>query len=78
MEEDMNFFIVGERPVKFVSVDGENLDVKAYDWKTGEFISAPQYLGRILFSTGDIEAVSQEEFLLQVQHLRETYKPKSE
>jgi hypothetical protein len=66
------YFIVGDRPVYIVPIpEYDTLEVKAYDWKTGEFISAFEYFSIIVFSWHDeIEEVSKEEFDEKVKILR--------
>ena len=49
------YFIVGDRPVKSVPTDEGGLDVQAYDWTTGAFIRAMEYLTRISFQEGEVE-----------------------
>jgi hypothetical protein len=40
------FFIVGERPVRFVATPEGGMDVQAYDWSTRRFVRDMSYLSR--------------------------------
>jgi hypothetical protein len=64
------YFIVGARPVKTVAVPGGGLDVQAFDWDSGEFVRAMQYLSRVVFPDGETDEVTAEDFESQVQKLR--------
>jgi len=56
------YFIVGARPVKFIATDDGGLDVVAFDWVSGRFVRAMQYLARCSQGDGEVDEVSQAEF----------------
>ncbi len=64
------YFIVGDRPVKSVPTNEGGLDVLAYDWNSGEFIRAMEYLAKISFGEGEVERVTRAEFDDRVEKLR--------
>lgn len=76
--EQTSYYIVGIRPVKFVPNQEGGLGIYAYNWQTGEFDLAMEYLTRIHFGKGDIEKVSEEEFEQQVEELRTKLKKTKE
>ncbi len=53
------------------------MGIYAYNWQTGEFDLAMEYLTRIYFGKGEIEQVSEEEFNKQVEALRAKLKEKN-
>lgn len=61
LDKKKQYFIVGDRPV-FTSPDN-NADtyvIYAFDWETGNFKPAIEYLSRIFFSKrDDVEEVSE-------------------
>ena len=63
-------YIVGARPVKTVSVPGGGLDVQAFDWATGDFVRAMEYLTRVSFGDPEVDEVSAERFESEVRALR--------
>lgn len=56
------YFIVGERPVKFVSTPDGGMDVLALDWKTGEFVREMRYLARCTHGDPEVDEVEQAAF----------------
>ena len=69
----MQYYFVGTRPVKAVrSADGR-VTVLAYDWASGEFQIAPEYLTRVFLPAGDpeVEAVDKDRFKQRIRNLRE-------
>ncbi len=70
MPKPIEYFIVGIRPVKSVPTPEGGLGIYAYDWKTGQFVLAMEYLTRIFQGYGEIEQVSEEEFDRAVAALR--------
>ncbi|HBB34266.1 MAG TPA: hypothetical protein DDZ80_27430 [Cyanobacteria bacterium UBA8803] len=65
------YCIVGERPVKAIETEDGGMDVLAYDWDTGEFKRAMQYLSKITVGDGEIDYVSEQEFEQYVEQLRQ-------
>ncbi len=65
------YCIVGARPVKALNTDDGGLGVYAYNWDSGAFELAMDYLERIYFGSQDeVEQVTREEFDLYVEELR--------
>jgi hypothetical protein len=60
------YFIVGERPVKFVSTPDGGMDVLALDWKTGEFVREMRYLSKCSEGGGEVDEVEEAAFLAKV------------
>lgn len=65
------YCIVGDRPVKAIETEDGGMDVLAYEWDTGEFKRAMQYLSKITLGDGEIDYVSEEEFEQYVEKLRQ-------
>lgn len=65
------YCIVGDRPVKAIETEDGGMDVLAYDWDTGEFKRAMQYLSKITVGDGEIDYVSENEFGQYVEQLRQ-------
>jgi hypothetical protein len=76
--EEISYYIVGIRPVKMVPNEEGGLGIFAYNWQTGEFDRAMEYLTQIHFGKGDIEKVSEEDFEKQVEELRAKLKKPKE
>lgn len=64
------YFVVGMRPVKFVSTPDGGMDVLALDWKTGEFVRQMQYLTRCMHGDPEVDEIEQADFDAQVEKLR--------
>jgi hypothetical protein len=56
------YFIVGARPVKFIATADGGLDVVAFDWQSGQFVRAMQYLARCTQGDVDIDEVDEAGF----------------
>lgn len=65
------YCIVGDRPVKAIETEDGGMDVLAYDWDTGEFKRAMQYLSKITIGDGEIDYVSESEFEQYVEQMRQ-------
>lgn len=65
------YFIVGDRPVRFIRTEEDRLTCQAYQWKTGEFKRDMSYLTRCTQGEGDIDEVSEAEFEAKVKSLRQ-------
>lgn len=68
------YFKVGARPVKFVSTPAGGMDVLAFDWKTGQFVRAMQYLSRCSEGDPEVDDMEEGEFLEYVKKLRSEIK----
>jgi|JI8StandDraft_1071087.scaffolds.fasta_scaffold183564_2 hypothetical protein len=65
------YFIIGIRPVKAIDTYDGGMTVLAFNWQTGEFERALEYLDRVyLDQHGDVEKVTEQEFERQVEELR--------
>jgi len=65
------YYIVVERPVKFVPTEDGGMSILKYNFETGRFDYGMEYLSRVMFSKDDdIEQVSEDEFVQQVEKLR--------
>ena len=56
------YFLVGDRPVRFVSTPEGGMDVQAYDWATGDFVREMGYLSRCLGTDVEVDEVDQAAF----------------
>lgn len=56
------YFIVGERPVKFIPTPDGGMDVVALDWKTGEFVREMRYLTRCTYGDPEVDEVDEATF----------------
>jgi hypothetical protein len=67
------YYFVGKRPVKAVRNSDGQVTVLAYDWASGEFQVAPEYLTRVFFPAGDpeVDDVDKDRFEQRVRDLRE-------
>ncbi|MBD2740011.1 hypothetical protein [Coleofasciculus sp. FACHB-1120] len=65
------YCIVGDRPVKAIETEDGGMDVLAYEWDTGEFKRAMQYLSKITLGDGEIDYLSEKEFEQYVEKLRQ-------
>ncbi|MBI5610531.1 MAG: hypothetical protein HY902_16765 [Deltaproteobacteria bacterium] len=64
------YFLVGDRPVRFVATPGGGMDVQAFDWATGHFARDMGYLTRCCQGGGEIDEVEATEFDQRVARLR--------
>lgn len=60
------YFVVGERPVKFVATADGGQDVLAFDWRTGAFVREMRYLSKCSLGGGDVDEVTEAEFEAKV------------
>lgn len=73
-----HYSIVGMRPVKAVATGEGGMAILAYNWQSGEFDLAMDYLEPIFFGKGEVEQVSEEVFEKYVEGLRQKlFNPKS-
>ena len=63
------YFIVGNRPVKFVETEDGGMTVQAFDWSNGNFVRNLKYLSKV-FESDEAEEVTKEQFLSHVDSLR--------
>ncbi len=60
------YFIVGERPVKFIATPEGGMDVVAWDWKLRKFTRHMEYLTRCSQGDPEVDEVEATAFLLQL------------
>lgn len=70
MADTIEYYIVGRRPVKFVPTPDGGMEVLKMNWETGVFEYGMEYLSRALSSDGDVDHVSEDEFIQHVESLR--------
>jgi len=68
------YFRVGDRPVKFISTPDGGMDVVAFDWKSGQFVRAMEYLTRCSMGDPEIDDMEEAEFEEYVKELRSKLK----
>ena len=64
------YLIFGARPVKFVATDDGGLDIRAFDWETGDFVRALEYGPRFFKFEPEMDEVTEDEFNRRVAALR--------
>ena len=64
------YYIVGIRPVKFVPLPEGGLSIRKMNWQTGVFEYGIEYLARASSSSADVDHVSEDDFIQQVESLR--------
>lgn len=64
------FWIVGIRPVRAVPTPGGGLEVEAFDWATGRFLPAPEYISRVFCGGPEVEEIDESAFHATVERLR--------
>ena len=67
---EINYYLVGARPVKMIYFPGGRYTARKYDWQTGCFIGGEEYIAEVYFSTSDVERISEEQFIHEVETLR--------
>jgi hypothetical protein len=71
MKPEVQYYVVGILPVKYIrDIEKKIFEVKKYDDKTGCFVNGNEYFGDISHSTSDVEEVSKDDFILQLEKLR--------
>ena len=65
------YFIVGNRPVKFVGTKDGGMAVQVYDWSNGNFVHNLDYLTKAIYSD-ETQEVTEEQFLSHVESLRKS------
>ncbi len=65
------YFIVGNRPVKFVGTEDGGMAVQVYDWSNGSFVHNLDYLLEAIYSD-ETKEVTKEQFLSHVDSLRKS------
>jgi hypothetical protein len=68
--DDNEYFIIGDLPVKFVATPDGGLEVLKMSWTSGRFESGMEFYARAGSSSPDVEQVSEDEFIQQVEGLR--------
>jgi len=71
MSPAVRYYLIGVIPVKYI-YDRENgfMTAKKYDSATGCFVEGEEYLADISFRIDDVEEVSKEKFIRQLEELR--------
>ena len=64
------YYIDGLLPVKFVPTADGGVAILKMNWDTGTFEHAPELQRHIYHATGDVRAVSEEQFLQHVEAMR--------
>jgi hypothetical protein len=64
------YYIVGDRPVKFVPLPEGGLSIRKMNWQTGIFEYGIEYLARASSSDSDVDHVSEQEFIQHVEKIR--------
>ena len=65
------YFIVGNRPVKFVKIEDGGMSVQVFDWSNGNFVRNLHYLLEAIYSD-ETKEVTKEQFLSHVDSLRKS------
>ena len=60
------YFIVGDRPVKFVATAAGGMDVLAWDWEFRKFTRHMEYLTSCSHGTPEVDEVEETQFLLHL------------
>jgi hypothetical protein len=66
----ISYHVVGIRPIKFMETPSGGLAVLKMNWETGVFELGMEFYARAYSSDGDVEQVSEDEFIEQVESLR--------
>ena len=64
------YYIVFTRPVKLVDTEDGGMNVLKFDWGTGGFVYGMNLLSEILFGHGEVDQVTEDEFIQYVEKLR--------
>ncbi len=64
------YCIVGRRPVMAVETAEGGMDIRAFNWQTGEFDRDMSYLTAIMFGDDDTDHLEEAEFFERVEALR--------
>lgn len=64
------YFVVGLLPVKWLRTPDGGMAVLKMDWQTGAWIWGNGLIPQIMMGHGDVEEVSEEEFIQHVEGLR--------
>jgi hypothetical protein len=70
MPDQPGFFTAGLRPIRFVPLPGGGLQVLKMNWTTGAFEPGVEFLGRVMFGTGDVETLTEDRFIDYVEAWR--------
>jgi hypothetical protein len=65
-----SYHIVFTRPVKLVETKDGGMNVLKFDWDTGGFIYGMDLVSEIFFGHGEVERVTEDEFIQYVEELR--------
>jgi len=67
---EINYYLVGDRPVQLIYYPGCKYTALKYDWQTGCFIDGEDYIDKVYFSHDDVERISEDQFIHEVETLR--------
>ncbi len=70
MMKTPSYFLVGLRPVKADRTPDGKFAMYAYNWQTGDFDVAMEYLTTVYSGTDDVDQVDEQTFDLKVETLR--------
>jgi len=68
--KQVEYYVVGARPVKFVPTADGGMTVLKMNWKSGVFEYGMEYLARASSSDPEVDHVSEDEFIQHVESLR--------
>jgi len=74
----IKWYLVGDRPVQLIYSPGGKLTALKYDWETGRFIDGEDYIATVLFSTSDVEQISEDSFFREVESLQKRLRLRKE
>lgn len=64
------YYLVGYMPVQFIYFPGREKTALKYDWQTGCFINGEDYIDKVYISHSDVERISEDQFIHEVETLR--------
>lgn len=64
------YYLVGYMPVQLIYYPGREDTALKYDWQTGCFIDGADYIDKVYFSHSDVERISEDQFIHEVETLR--------
>lgn len=69
-ETQVRYYLVNDRPVKFVPTHDGGMDVLALNMRTGEFQREMEYLSKVTDPFADVDTVKENEFAERVAEVR--------
>jgi hypothetical protein len=64
------YYLVNDRPVRFILTPEGSMDVQALNMRTGEFERAMEYLSKIMAPFADVDSISETDFNVRVTQVR--------